>query len=366
MELETPTMPDATVPPRMATPRAKPRRSKRGIVLVVLALLVLGAVVYWFLHRGEQSTDDATIEGQVVAMAPKLSGYVVALNVTDNQRVVAGDVIAQIDPRDYQLALDKSRADLASAEARLAGGGRSYASTKISAPLSVESAQAQVDAANAEWERSKKELARLKKLGDAARSRSLFDQAESTEKSARSSLADAQARLKSARVAPNTIASAAASVKELEAALDTQKALVAQAEKNLADTKIIAPITGRVSQRNIELGSFVQPGQQILALVGEERWIVANYKETQLENMVPGQKADVTIDAYPGKKYAAHVDSIQRGTGARFSAFPAENATGNFVKIVQRVPVKLLFDDAPDAALPIGPGMSVVPTVYTR
>lgn len=347
------------------TSPARPKRSKRGRILLVVALLVLGGGIYLLLHRGEQSTDDAAIEASIVPLAPKVAGYIVKLNVADNQTVAAGDIIAEIDPRDYEIALQKAQADLASAEARLSGGGHSLASTKVTAPMNVSSAQAQVAAAQANLDRARLELNRMKKLGDAARSRQQLEQATANEKAATSALADAQARLQSARTAPNTVATAAASVKDLEAAVSMQKALVAQAQKNLDDTKIIAPIAGRISRRNVELGSYVQSGQQLLSLVATDYWVIANYKETQLTNIKPGQKVVVEIDAYPDKRYKAHVDSVQLGTGARFSIFPPENATGNFVKIVQRVPVKIVFDEKPDAALAIGPGMSVRPVVYT-
>lgn len=361
--------PSPSVPPSpsVATKTVKRRKKpKRGIVLAGVALVIVGVAIYWFMHRGEQSTDDAVIEAEVVPMAPKVGGYVVALHVSDNSRVAAGDVIAEIDPRDYQLALDKANADLASAEARVAGAGHSLTSTRISAPLNVTSAQAQLDAAAADWDRAKKELARLQKLKSGVISRQEFDTAVAAEKQARSNFADAQAKLQSAKVAPQTVASAAAGVKELEAGVLVARAAVAQAEKNMADTKIVAPIAGRVSERNIQLGNYVVPGQQLLSLVSDQMWVVANYKETQLRDMKPGQKAVIRIDAYSKQKYSAHVDSIQLGTGARFSAFPPENATGNFVKIVQRVPVKLVFDEKPDAAMAVGPGMSVEPTVYTR
>lgn len=341
-------------------------KKKKHILGIVVLVLLLIAGVYWLIHRGQESTDDAQIDAQVVAMAPKVSGYIVALNVTDNQLVHAGDVIAQIDPRDYEIALERAQANLASAEAKLSSSGHNYASTKISAPLTISSARSQLDAAQAEWARTKSELSRMQKLGDAARSRQQLEIAVAAEKSARSNVDDAQARLKSAAVAPNTVASAAASVKDVEAMVATAQADVAQAQKNLDDTKIIAPIDGHVSERNVEVGAYVQPGQQLLSLVSNAYWVVANYKENQLVDMKPGQPVDITIDAYRDTTYQGKVDSIQRGTGARFSAFPAENATGNFVKIVQRVPVKIVFDQRPDEALAIGPGMSVVPVVHTR
>ena len=165
---------------------------------------------------------------------------------------------------------------------------------------------------------------------------------------------------------PNQVASAAASVEDLQAMVATAKANVDQAQKNLDDTKIIAPVDGRVTERHIELGAYAEPGQQLLSLVANDYWVTANFKENQLVNIKPGQRVRIEIDAYSGVSYTGTVDSIQRGTGARFSAFPPENATGNFVKIVQRVPVKITFSAMPDAALAIGPGMSVVPTIYTR
>ncbi|MES2984511.1 MAG: HlyD family secretion protein [Pseudomonadota bacterium] len=339
------------------------KAKKQRILFFILLLLIIGGLVYWLMHRHEISTDDAAIESNVVALASKVPGYVVTLNITDNQLVTAGDVIAQVDPRDYEIALARAQAQLASAEAKLSGAGHSYASTKQSAPLTVTSAQSQVEGAQAELERAEKELTRMKKLGDAARSRQQLESAVAAEKAAASSLADAKARLQSSRIAPNTVASAAASVKDVQAAVDSAKASVAQAEKDLADTSIRAPFDGRITQRNVELGAYVQPGQQLLSVVSDQYWVVANYKENQLEGMKPGQPVSITIDAYPGASYRGTVDSIQRGTGARFSAFPAENATGNFVKIVQRVPVKITFETRPDAALAIGPGMSVIPTV---
>lgn len=357
---------DPITPPAARPIPTKKKRSKRTRIIIGVGVVVLIAFTYWFIHRHELTTDDAAIEAQVVPMAPKVSGYVVALNVTDNSEVKAGDVIAEIDPRDYQIALDKAKADLASAEARAASSQKNYASTQVTAPLTVASAQAMVDSAQADWVRTKQELARLTKLSNAARSRTEYETAFAAEKAAESNYADAVAKLKSAQTAPNTVASAAASVKDVQGAVLMQRALVAQAQKNLDDTKIIAPIDGRVSKRNIELGMYLQSGQQIFSLVSQDYWVVANYKETQLTNMRPGQKVTINIDSYPGIDYKGHVDSIQLGTGARFSVFPPENATGNFVKIVQRVPVKLVFDDKPDASLPIGPGMSVSPIVFTK
>lgn len=339
---------------------------KRNLIFIVILLAVIGGVVWWFMHRGQQYTDDAQIDAHIVPIAPNVAGYIIALHIDDNQLVKQGDIIAQIDPRDYEIALARAKGELASAEAKLASGGKNFASTRISAPLNITSAEAQKDAAQAELERAGKELRRLQKLGDGARSRAMLETAIASEKAARSNLADANAKLTSAKVAPNTVASAAATVRDLEAMVVTATANVAQAQKNLDDTKIIAPADGRITQRYAEVGAYVQSGQQLLSLVQNDYWVVANYKENQLEHMQPGQEVEIGIDAYPAQTYKGKVDSIQMGTGARFSAFPPENATGNFVKIVQRVPVKIVFTERPDPALPIGPGMSVEPTVMTK
>ncbi|MFO1243146.1 MAG: HlyD family secretion protein [Rickettsiales bacterium] len=341
-----------------------PRKKRFLIIFGVLAAVAAG--IYAWVSAGREKTDDATLEAHVVAIAPKVSGYVVTLDVDDNQQVKKGDLLFAIDPRDYQIALDKAKAELASAEAKLAAEGHNYATTKVSAPSSLESARSQVAAANAEWVRAANDLRRYQKLNELARSRQRLDESIAAEKKARSDLADAKARLQSAETAPNTIAAAEASVMDLQASVDIARANVAQAEKNLADTQVVAPMNGRISRREVETGAYVQPGQQLISLVGNDFWVVANFKENQLEDMKPGQRAEISIDAYPDHSYEGVVDSIQSGTGARFSAFPPENATGNFVKIVQRVPVKILFKEKPDNSLRLGAGMSVVPTVYTR
>jgi membrane fusion protein (multidrug efflux system) len=172
--------------------------------------------------------------------------------------------------------------------------------------------------------------------------------------------------MRSAETAPKVIDSAEANAREQEAEVKEAQANLSQAEQDLSDTKIIAPIDGRITNRSVERGDYVQPGQQLTSLVGKDLWVIANYKETQLRNMHSGDKVDIHIDAFPNAVLEGKIDSIQAGTGARFSAFPPENATGNFVKIVQRVPVKVLFTKEPDAALALGPGMSVIPTTYTK
>jgi membrane fusion protein (multidrug efflux system) len=223
-----------------------------------------------------------------------------------------------------------------------------------------------VDAADANYQKAAEDLKRMQRLSDDARSRQELEQAVATEKTARSALEDAKARLRTSETAPRAIAAAQSDAEELAARVRQAEADLAQAQKDLDDTKILAPIDGRITHKGVERGDYVQAGQALGYLVGNDRWVIANFKETQLAHMQPGQKVDVHVDAFPGTRLEGTVDSIQSGTGVRFSAFPPENATGNFVKIIQRVPVKILLTTVPDATLPIGPGMSVVPTVYTR
>lgn len=343
----------------------KPSR-KFGIIFSVIIAGALATGAYLFLHRGQESTDDASIEAHVVTLSTKVPGYVKSVNVRDNQTVKAGDVLLEIDPADYILRRDRAAAALDAAKAAYDASGHNLATTQVSAPSSLEGAKAQLDAAQAAYDKAANDLRRMQRLSDEARSRQQLDEAVTVEKSARSNLDDAKAKLRSAQTAPKAIAAAEANEQALAAQVKQAQTDLAIAEKDLNDTKIIAPIAGRMTRRGAELGDFVQQGEQMAYIVGDERWVIANFKETQLKNMKAGQEVSVEVDAFPGKEFKGKVDSIQSGTGVRFSAFPPENATGNFVKIVQRVPVKILLDQAPDADLPLGPGMSVTPTVYTQ
>jgi membrane fusion protein (multidrug efflux system) len=223
-----------------------------------------------------------------------------------------------------------------------------------------------VAAAEATWNKAVHDLQRMQRLSSDARSQEQLDQAIANEKATHSNLEDAGARLKSAETAPKTIAAAEAQSDQLLAIVKQAQADLSQAESDLANTKITAPMDGRITKRAVERGNYVQAGQQLGWLVGSDVWVTANFKETQLTHMHPGQKAKIEIDALPGLKIEGKVDSIQSGTGGYFSAFPPENATGNYVNIVQRVPVKITFSPAPETTVPLGPGMSVYATVDTR
>jgi len=351
---------DETAPDR---PPGKPfyKRPVVMIPLVVGALAAVGGGVgYWLYSRQYETTDDAFIDGHVVQMNPKVSGYVVKLLVTDNQLVHAGDLLLEIDPRDYQAALDQARAAEEAARAKV---DQSVAQLSQS-EAALRSAQANVTASEATAKNNAENLARLEKLrSSSAVSPQELDAAIAQAKSsaAQVTAAKAQAAEAAAVVTTNRYQLATAKAQADQAVAQTR-----QAELNLSYTRLTAPITGRVTNRTVELGNYLQPGTALFALVDPNVWVTANYKETQLTHMKVGQPVTVTVDAFPGRKLPAHVDSFQRGTGARFTLLPPENATGNYVKVVQRVPVKLVFDQPPPDDMMLGPGMSVVPSVKVR
>jgi len=338
----------------------------RTRILFFAAVLLLALAVYLFLHAGEESTDDAAIAAHVMTVSPKVSGYIKSLSMEDNKLVKAGDVLLEIDPTDYLIRRDHARAALESAEAAYNASTHNLDTTMISAPSSLDAAVAEVKAAEANWRKAKNDLKRMQSLSNEARSREQLDAAVAAERTARSNLEDAKAKLRSAKTAPKVIAQAKSSRENLAAQIKQAQADLDQAEQDLSNTKIVAAQDGRITKRSVELGDYVQPAEQLGFIVGKELWVVANFKETQLKHMRAGDKAIITVDAFPSLSIKGIIDSVQAGTGASFSAFPPENATGNFVKVVQRVPVKILFESQPDPALPLGVGMSVIPTVYTK
>jgi membrane fusion protein (multidrug efflux system) len=336
-------------------------------LLIVLLTAVIGGSFYYFFHRSEISTDDAAIEGHIVVLSPKVQGYVKTIHVRDNQLVKAGDVLLEIDQTDYAIRRDRAKAALAAAKAAANASRNNLATTTVSAPSAIDATTAQAASAKATWEKSLADRKRMESLFSVgACSQQQLDQSIATEKSDRSAFDKLQADLRSANTAPSIIAAVKDTSDQLQAQVNQSEADLAQAESDLANTKIIAPINGRITKRSVETGNYVQVGQQLGTLVGTELWVVANFKETQLEHMRPGQPVDIRIDAFPNVKLRGKVDSFQAGTGSRFSLFPAENATGNFVKIVQRVPVKIVFDNLPDNTLHLGLGMSVIPTVHRK
>jgi len=347
----------------------KPRRRSPWtliIVAIVVLAILIGGVIYWFATRDLESTDDAYTDGRAVTIAPHVSGYVTALDVNDNQRVKAGQVLAQIDPRDFQAARDQAEGNLRVAEAQLDNGRISLETARISDPAKLASARAQLDSARAALANAQAEYNRQHGVPRAATTQQNIDTSTANLRSAQAQVAQAEAQVRQADLVPQLIAQAEAQVRQLEGQVEQAKAQLAQAELNLGWTRIIAPQDGWITQRRIEKGNLVQSGQSIFSIVTPEVWVTANFKETQLDRMRPGQRVDVAVDAYPSLKLSGHVDSIQLGSGAQFAALPPENATGNFVKIVRRVPVKIDIDHGlpPDMPLPLG--ISVTPTVHLK
>jgi membrane fusion protein (multidrug efflux system) len=286
---------------RDATTMSPASRKRWGILGAVTVVVAAAAFVHWLRVRGYEETDDAFIDAHVAPMSSKVSGYVIAVPVDDNQPVKKGDLLVELDAADYQVAAARARAELAAAEAQ--------------------ARQARQDAARYAQLLAREQVSQ-----------------QTADKAASDAAVDA-------------------------AKADTARQRLAEAELQLSYTRITAPQDGRVARRSVEVQSYVQPGQPLMAVVPDQVYVTANFKETQLTRMRPGQPAEIRVDAFPGHRFKGHVDSVQPGTGARFSLLPPENATGNFVKVVQRVPVKIVFDEP---TTNLAPGMSVVPSVKVR
>jgi membrane fusion protein (multidrug efflux system) len=324
-----------------------------------LVLLIAVILYYHEFIAPYESTDDAFIDGYVTLVSPRVPGQVVQLMVTDNQEVKAGDVLVEIDPRDYEAKAAQARADLAAAQSQL---NQSQAQVKVS-EAKVTQAQAAVAAAEAENQRAADDLKRYEDVESRAVSKSAFDLAQSQ---ARTAAANVEASRSQTNAAESDVELSEAGVETAKAAVQQAEARLQQAELNLSYTKIIAPLYARVTARTVQTGNYVQPGQALLALVPRKVWVTANFKETQLTYMKRGQSVQLSVDAYPNRKFKGKVDSLQAGTGARFSLLPPENAVGNYIKVVQRVPVKIIFDEELPTNLDIAPGMSVVPEVKVK
>jgi membrane fusion protein (multidrug efflux system) len=407
-----------------AAPRASRFAGPRRTIALVAAVLVLGAVgVYAYRAGGRESTDDAQIEGHITPVGTRVGGAVLDVLIKENQEVKAGDVLVRIDPRDYEVALSRARAELADAEAALAAAqsgvpivevtsssdvqraaGSTDAATAAStaAARDIEAARARQTAAEARVaeakataERARKDRDRLAPLAAKEEiSQQQFDAAvaaatvaEAAVASAEATVAEAtsgvtvaesrhqqsQAALRQAQASQSATRTAPAQVRSAQARLDAARARVAQeqasvreAELKLEYTVIKAPASGVISRKSVEPGQVLQPGQSLLALVGvDEVWVIANVKETQLATIRPGQKVAIAIDAFDHDLDGV-VESIAPATGAKFSLLPAQNASGNFVKVVQRVPVKIAIRGDAEQLRRLRPGLSVVPTIYTR
>jgi len=354
--------------------------SKKAMVigLLVFLALVVGGVLYWMHARQFVSTDDAYTTAHVHQISARVSGTVVKVNVEDNQLVQAGAVLVMLDPRDYQVALDRARAGLAQAGADVGNQQAKIdqSGSQISAAdAQVEQARAQVSQSRAQLEKAQLDYNRIAGLyqqDKKAVSKADVDAATAALDSARGAVEGAQANVTAA------VAQAAASRSNKTAAITQIKVAQANAEAALATQhdaelqlsycSVISPVRGKVSKKTVETGQRLAPGQALMAIVPEDVWILANLKETQLAEVRVGQRVDIRIDSVPKRSFVGTVNSIQEGSGATFSLLPPDNATGNFTKIVQRVPVKIVFDEESvrDFREQIVPGLSVEPKIDLR
>ncbi len=338
---------------------APPARERRGppVPVIVFGLLLLVGAVFgfqrWRWGLTHVSTDNAQIEGHLIPVSPKVGGYVVAVNAEENTRVGTDSLLVQIDDREYRAKLAQAEGDLASA---LANAGQKGRAGQAEAQLAA--ARAQVAQAEANATRARNDVERYRTL--AARqivSRQQLDAATATSLAANAQL---DAMRKQVQAAEAALQGAGARVEAARAARD-------QAALNIGFTRVRAPDSGLVSRRNVEVGQLVQAGQPLMSVVTlHDVWVVANLKETEIADVNPGDKVEIEVDAYGKHKFAGHVESLSGATGAKFSLLPPDNATGNFTKVVQRVPVRIAVDGPRDPERPLRPGMSVLVTVTTK
>lgn len=336
--------------------RRHPLLSAAAAFLIAIALA--GGIRWYVDSLAYETTDDAFIDSRPVTISSQVSGAIVDVPVTDNHLVDAGGVLARIDDRDYLASRDQAKAQVDQANATIIN----YKAQIDEQRSHISQAAQQVDLAQAALAFAQQQYARYQTL--AQRQSGTVEQAQqyfSNQQQAKATLLANQAALEAANKQISVLeAQVQGAVGQLEQARASQQ----QAETNLSRTTITAPVAGRVTKLTAAKGGYAQVGQALMMFVPREMWVTANFKETQLTDMRPGQPVEVNIDAYPGRTFAAHVDSIQAGSGTVFSLLPAQNATGNFVKVVQRTPVKIVFDSPPNVY--IGPGMSVEPTVKVR
>jgi membrane fusion protein (multidrug efflux system) len=399
--------------------------STRIRILVPVAVLVLVAGgVWWWIAAGRESTDDAQVDAHITPIASRVGGTVLSVPVEANQEVEAGAILVEIDTRDFEVALERARAELADVEAAAVaarasvpittttassneltarGGVEQADATYTEAQQGVEAARTRLATAQARQReaaanalRAGRDVERLKPLLDkdeisqqqydaavaaADASKAATESAEAQAREAEVGIRVAESRLaqasvgrqrasadlKSAQTAPEQIIASRARADAADAKVRQNRALVRQAELNLEYATVKAPVKGTVSRKSVEVGQVIQPGQPLMTIIPLDRvWVTANFKETQLERMRPGQRVSIEVDAYVGREFTGKVESLAAATGSRFSLLPADNATGNFVKVVQRVPVRIQLDEGQDPEHLLRPGMSVVPTVYTR
>jgi membrane fusion protein (multidrug efflux system) len=379
------------------------------LLLVVLIVAVVGGMWLWAYEESFENTDDAQVDGYIYPINPRISGRVVDVRVDNNIQVAQGQVLVQLDPTDYQVAQQRAQADLGQSEAdaraaesevpitrtntssQTSSAGASVEEADagvLAAQQNFEAAQARIREAEANAAKAQSDVERYRPLAQKQEiSQQQFEQAQATAKAlnatvdtakasadasarnvamAKARVAQARAQEAATRSSPQQIAAQRARAQSSQAAVGVQRAALEMAKLNIGYTTIVAPVAGVIGQRSVEVGQQIQPGQELMSLVPlNGLWITADFKETQLQNMRVGQKATIHVDA-TGKDYRGHVDSFPGATGAKYSLLPPENATGNYVKVVQRLPVKIVLEQGEDPEHLLRPGMSAVPKVYVK
>jgi membrane fusion protein (multidrug efflux system) len=346
--------------------RRKRRPTIALIGVVVLALLVVGGAWYWFATRNIESTDDAYTDGRAITIAPQVSGVVVSLDVSDNQFVKQGQPLVHIDRRQYEIDREQAEGALATAKAQYEGQQYAAEIARKNFPAQLEQARAQLANARANLPKTQADYDRQLSLPKLATSQQEVDAATAALKQAQAQVMLAEAQVTQNSPVPQRIGETDAQVGQLKGQVEQAQARLDQADLNLSWTVVTAPQDGWITKRNVEAGTYVSPGQQIFSIVTPEVWVTANFKESQLAKMRKGQAVKIRIDAYPSLELRGHVDSIQLGSGSKFTAFPPENATGNFVKVVQRVPVKIVIDSGLNPDIPLPLGISAEPSVTVQ
>lgn len=349
---------------------ANKRKKRRPLVIGIAALVVLlmigGGLYFWLSTRGKATTDDAYTDGNIVTVAPQVAGQVVALDVTDNQFVRKGDPLFRIDPRQYVYRQEQAQGQLDANKAQVANQKLGVEIARKNFPAALQLAQANLASARANLALQQANYDRQKSLPKLATTQQDVDTTASNYQQAKAQVEQAEARVVQAMPVQQNIGQSEQQVDQLQGQAEQAKGQLDQAILNVEWSVVRAPQDGWVTKRNVNVGDYLTAGQQVMSLVTTDAWITANYKETELDGMRPGQQVTITVDAYPDLDLHGHVDSIQRGSGSKFSAFPAENATGNFIKIVQRVPVKIVIDSGLRKDEPLPLGISVEPTVLLK
>lgn len=346
------------------------RKKRRPLVIGIAALVVLlmigGGLYFWLSTRGKATTDDAYTDGNIVNIAPQVAGQVVALEVTDNQFVHKGDPLFRIDPRQFIYSREQAQGQLDANKAQIANQKLGVEIAKKNFPAALQLAQANLASAKANLALQQANYDRQKSLPKLATTQQDVDSNASSYQQAKAQVEQAEARVVQAMPVQQNIGQSEQQVDQLQGQAEQAKGQLDQANLNVEWSVVRAPQDGWVTRRNVNIGDYLTAGQQVMSLVTTDAWVTANYKETELDGMRVGQQVTITVDAYPDLDLHGHVDSIQRGSGSKFSAFPAENATGNFIKIVQRVPVKIVIDSGLKKDEPLPLGISVEPTVLLK